>query len=698
MIELALEAWNAFDMRMNSMSKRWAMTCVFSAFISTFQLSIIADGPTDNRTDTARPIPPLGTPLNPDQQAVLEKEVASLKQDIGRAKRKLKDRPELLQRFSDIEVFSRAVETAITYNEIFAPEKEFQQAEEQLAVARERLQQLLGETPQWLQQTGLVPRGYRSKIDDSIQPYGLVIPSTWRPGTSASHRLDIWFHGRGEKLTELSFLNQRLHNAGQFTPDDTIVLHLYGRYCNANKFAGEIDLFEALDHVRQDYQIDENRIIVRGFSMGGAACWQFATHYAGLWAAAAPGAGFSETKEFLEFFQKETLKPYWWEVKLWNLYDATVYAENLFQCPTVAYSGAIDRQKQAADIMERFLEREGLAMTHIIGPDTAHRYHPDAKVEIDKRIDSIAAIGRNPVPNKIRFTTYTLRYHKMNWIELTGLESHWDRARIEAEIISDHALSIATTNIASFTIHMESGQCPLDVSKSPVLSIDGQKVVANRVLTDRSWNVQLTRENGTWKLASPHTPDVLKKRPGLQGPIDDAFMDRFLMVGPGSWPMNTEVGAWVSKEMSHSLQHWRQQFRGEPRFKLDKDITARDIAESNLILWGDPASNSLIRKIASQLPIRWDHQGLHTPEKNYPTERYLPAMIFPNPLNPSKYVVINSGFTYREYDYLNNARQVPKLPDWAILDISVPASTRWPAGIAEAGFFGEKWEWKGTRP
>ena len=37
--------------------------------------------------------------------------------------------------------------------------------------------------------------------------------------------------------------------------------------------------------------------------MGGAACWQFAVHHAGLWAAAAPGAGFAETREFLGVFQ-----------------------------------------------------------------------------------------------------------------------------------------------------------------------------------------------------------------------------------------------------------------------------------------------------------------------------------------------------------------------------------------------------------
>jgi hypothetical protein len=58
----------------------------------------------------------------------------------------------------------------------------------------------------------------------------------------------------------------------------------------------------------------------------------------------------------------------------------------------------------------------------------------------------------------------------------------------------------------------------------------------------------------------------------------------------------------------------------------------------------------------------------------------------------SHYVVINSGFTYREYDYLNNARQTPKLPDWAVLDINIPVTSRAPAGIANAGFFGESWE------
>ena len=107
--------------------------------------------------------------------------------------------------------------------------------------------------------------------------------------TTHRWRLDVWFHGRQENLSEVNFLFERERNRGEFTPRDTIVLHLYGRYCNANKLAGEVDLFEALDAVRKQYAIDENRIVIRGFSMGGAAAWHFAVHYAGDWAAAAPG-------------------------------------------------------------------------------------------------------------------------------------------------------------------------------------------------------------------------------------------------------------------------------------------------------------------------------------------------------------------------------------------------------------------------
>ena len=104
------------------------------------------------------------------------------------------------------------------------------------------------------------------------------------------------------------------------------------------------------------------------------------------------------------------------------MYDATDYAQNLFNLPTVAYSGENDRQKQAADVMAREMKKVGLELTHIIGPKTGHSYEKEAKAEINRRIDAIVEKGREPCPKEIKFVTYTLRYNRCGWvtIERTG--------------------------------------------------------------------------------------------------------------------------------------------------------------------------------------------------------------------------------------------------------------------------------------
>ena len=132
----------------------------------------------------------------------------------------------------------------------------------------ERAKQLRDGKAPWNTATGLIVRGYISKIDGSVQPYGLVVPASYQVNTPHRFRLDVWCHGRGETLSEVNFIRDRLKSSkGEFTPSNAFVLHPYGRYCNANKFAGEIDLFEALEDVKGHYPIDDDRVVMRGFSM-----------------------------------------------------------------------------------------------------------------------------------------------------------------------------------------------------------------------------------------------------------------------------------------------------------------------------------------------------------------------------------------------------------------------------------------------
>ncbi len=667
-------------------------TSLHLAALFALTFTALADGPADNKFDVVRRVPPEGIQIAPAARTELQTGADALAKEIDSLRSALKGKAALLDLLPDVQIYHKAVDWALRHDEFYTT-NEVATARDLLKRGGERAQALRDGKAPWLAQTGLVVRAYQSKIDGSIQPYGLVVPPNFAPG-GAPLRLDFWAHGRGEKLTEMSFVDGRQKSPGQFVPPGALVLHLYGRYCNANKLAGEVDLFEALAHAKKYYPVDDRRLVVRGFSMGGAAAWQFAVHYPGVWAAAAPGAGFSETPDFLKVFQKEDLKPTWFERKLWHMYDCTDYAVNLFNLPTVAYSGEVDSQKQAADIMAKALAAENMSLTHIIGPDkTGHSYHKDSLVEINRRIDAIVALGKDPAPDKVRFTTWTLRYNQSHWVRLDGLEEHWSRARVDATVdLSENAVRLKTANVSALSLLFPAGSCQLVQGSAPRVMLDNQKLDAPLVETDKSWTAHFRKLAGKWSIAAFADEASLRKRHGLQGPIDDAFLDSFLMVRPTGQPLNVRVGKWADTEMKHAVEHWRRQFRGDARMKDDIAITDADIAAHNLVLWGDPASNKLLARILDRLPLRWDAQTVRAGAQSFPASEHVPVMIYPNPLNPKKYVVLNSGFTFREYDYLNNARQVPKLPDYAIIDLNIPVSSRFPGGIATAGFFGERWE------
>ncbi len=630
-----------------------------------------ADGPGDNIPDNVRAIPPKGVDLPAaDAEAIRAglTELQGLIKDIGKN--------DLLP---DVQIYEKAVRYAIENKEVFDV-KGVPAVKNVLKAGIDRAKLLKEGNSPWTQLTGPFLRGYQSKIDGSAQPYW-VIPKDTDAAQKTKRRLDFWWHGRGETLSEVNFMANPQGAAGIIQQPGTIVIHPYGRYCNANKFAGEIDTLEILEHAKKNNPIDESRIVARGFSMGGAACWQFAVHYPTMWCANAPGAGFSETPEFLKVFQNEKVEPTWYEKKLWLMYNASDVSANIFNLPTVAYSGEIDSQKQAADVMAREMKKEGLELNHLIGPKTGHSYEKAAKEELNKQIDAIVAKGKPTVPEKIRFTTFTLRYNDCAWVKVEGLAKHWERARVDGEI-KDGAAILKTDGVSALTLHFPEG-----AAGGPTKAvIDGTDLAIAKE------GHFAKGADGKWQSVPSLDSPQLHKLPGLQGPIDDAFMDSFVMVSPSGKPLNEVVGKWAEKEMAHAVKHWRSQFRGDALVKKDSEVTDADIRNSNLVLWGDPSSNAVLAKIADKLPIKWTDKGVVVGDKTFEVGTHVPVLIYPNPLNPKKYVVLNSGFTFREYDYLNNARQVSKLPDYAIVDITTPANSRYPSKIVRGGFFGEKWE------
>ena len=584
----------------------------------------------------------------------------------------------------DIIIFHNAVHYALDDNMFYKPE-DVPNAKHLLSLGHQRADQLKAGKHPWTKETGLVVRGYKSTLDDSVIPYGLDIPSELSHQIHKNMRLDIWLHGRNNTLSEIRFLTERLKKTSQFRPQDTIVLHPYGRFCNAYKFAGEKDVMESLHHVKSQYSIDNKRIALRGFSMGGAGAWHLGAHYADQWAAVAPGAGFVDTAKYQDIFNKEP-KPTWWEQKLWKLYDVPPTAGNFLNTTTVAYSGETDKQKAAADLMALAFKREGMKLTHIIGPKTGHKYEPKAKEEVSRLVDGAVKKGNNTYASKVQLTTHTLRYNRMKWVSIHGLAKHWKEARVEAEHLGRNQFRVKTENVTK--LMLGKFNAPNQHSTPYNIIIDNQELITK---PGRHTALMFLRSGKHWEIVESLTQNNLAKTPGLQGPIDDAFLSRFVFVPPNADPINKSTGEWVQQEMKDAISQWHRQFRGNVIVKNSSELSAVDRA-SNLILWGDPKSNPLIAKIAGQLPIEWTEKGIRIKDKTWPANRFVPVLIYPNPMNLRRYIVINSGFTFSEFGHMSNSMQNAKLPDYAVLDMRVPIAERIPKGVAHAGFFGENWQ------
>ena len=218
------------------------MRCLPPLLLLCLTLTVTADGPKDNLPDQVRRIPPPGVKIAAADREFLEQSVAAMGKEIAALQRDLQGKAHL-DLLPDVRIFHNAVRYALKYDE-FQNLKEAAVARLLLKHGFERAKQLREGKPAWITATGLVPRGYVSKIDGSVQPYGLVIPASYQANTPHKFRLDFWCHGHGENQLELAFLNQRLKSAGELAPPNTIVLHLYGRYSNAYRFAGEVDLLK----------------------------------------------------------------------------------------------------------------------------------------------------------------------------------------------------------------------------------------------------------------------------------------------------------------------------------------------------------------------------------------------------------------------------------------------------------------------
>jgi hypothetical protein len=649
---------------------------MYRTFLATLALLPLIAGRTaaQPKFDPPKTFPPDAATLRQIEAktAELRKAVAALP----------KDTPEDV--VADVEVYAKAAEWIVRHGEWFTKDS----GKQTLAVldaGLERAKAVARGKKPWRDVRGKpVVRGFRSRIDGSVQPYAVTLPEGFGEGEK-KWRWDVVLHGRDQTLTEVKFIQAREKAKPAAKPSDYVVLEPYGRGNNAYRWAGETDVFEAEVAFARGSQawLDDTRRVLRGFSMGGAGTWHIGLHYPFRYAVIGPGAGFTTTRGYVK--NLPTTLPDYQEACL-HIYDAADYAENAFDVPVVAYSGEKDPQKAAADAIEARLKafKEPVRFTHLIAPGLEHRMPPEWQARADAEYRKHLTGDREKLPDHVRFVTYTVRYNNFGHGTIRGLDRHYAKAVVESRRAKD-SLVMSTTNVRDIVLY----------SSPPRIVIDGQRLVLPKG-TRETDHLDVRKSAGKWEVYNRQdVPIGTSKTHGLepiQGPIDDAFMAWFTVVPPTGAGWHPAVDKHVAASLARFGAEWDKFFRGRlPTPKPGKAVSASDAG--NLVLFGDPQSNPLIAEVVGKLPIVWTRERLVVGGKEYDPKTHVPVLIYPNPGNPSFYVVINSGHTFHEADLKGtNALLYPRLGDWAVLKPTPTGKDPAAAEVVAAGLFDEFWQ------
>lgn len=167
----------------------------------------------------------------------------------------------------------------------------------------------------------------------------------------------------------------------------------------------------------------------------------------------------------------------------------------------------------------------------------------------------------------------------------------------------------------------------------------------------------------------------------VQGPVDAALMGSLVAV-TGSRKGWNDLS---TNRMQQFVTEFPKWMRGDVPQVKDIDLSDAQIRASNLILFGDPASNKVTARVLPKLPVKWTKSNIEIGGEKYSSADHVLVMIYPNPLNPDRYVVLNSGHTFGEKEFKGtNALLYPRMGDWAVLNKA--------GQVVKAGLFDENWK------
>jgi len=348
---------------------------------------------------------------------------------------------------------------------------------------------------------------------------------------------------------------------------------------------------------------------------------------------------------------------------------------NFRRLPVLMYHGAED------SLVKIEQPRRLLKRLKPLGGDVTLRVLPGEDHWIMNRVLADDAVfrwmnkkKRDPWPAAIDFKTFTPKYGLCYWVRIIETVRWGEPARVRARLNNDKTgLAVTASNVA--TLRLDLSEHLVGKQPSLVVRINGTEHKVTKP------GVQ------TFEIVKLNRVGPLRKTGRFCGPAKEVYNRRFLMVF-GVDPNDKKDVERFRTDYRRAAGEWYRFAKGMPRIQIDAKLTAADVAGANLILYGTPANNAKLKEIAGKLPIKITDRGFEFQGKKYSNTDHGLVMIYPNPLNPKRYVMIRSGLPYGER--LSTNHKFDLLPDFVIFKEGVDYDDTDRAVVA--GFFDRNWQ------
>jgi dienelactone hydrolase len=592
-----------------------------------------------------------------------------------------------------------------------------------LRVASGSEEQLVNFAPRIRKAADFFVTTYRSMVDDSVQPYSLLLPTSF--DSAATYPLIALLHGA--HVTDWG------QNMISYDPKEwAIQVAVHDRGNNRYRDIGEVDLEEVLADVKRRFHIDPDRMYLSGHSMGGYGTWFQAVRHPDRWAAISPQAGYTDYSLYNPAMRDaHNAAQRKFEEQLIEDWSPLTFAENLLHVPAYIVHGAKDDNVSVEHSRKMAARLSKLGYTYIYdeNPEGGHWWGPRGKYYGVEVVDKPPIwtffqkhSRRMRAPKHVIYQTASLRYREAYWVAIDELDVANHLARIEAEVAAPNAIAVHLDNTKQFTLRL--GDDDLVKRDQPVKVSVGNQVIFNALLplsarltlrreddgryvqilddadlhiaardaSNRSGFVEakLGEAGSVARYAPRDALEPLKKTAQVYGPVIDAFDKPFLFVisTAGRDSKSIELQDAARRAAEAQARDWTQRANGIVQIKQDMEVTRDDIASRNLILFGNARTNRLIAQINDELPIKFNVAGLVVGEHAITGEDLGLIMAVPNPLNAKRYVVIVGGTTPQSFE---TAGRLPltDLPDYVIFDRQTLAGKD--VNYVGGGFFDKFW-------